>query len=133
MDLRTFSVSLSLVAIALLFIIGAIAAIAPAVLSRAFGLPIERGDPAIAYVRGLGVRDLALAIAMALFVGEYESGYLTVSFLCAITCVVALVDFASVLIARKGRFCAALFAHAGGAVLFALCAVLLYNAYPPCC
>lgn len=43
---------------------GALAALlilAPAAGSRLFGLPAE-GDPALAYVRALGVRDLALAL-----------------------------------------------------------------------
>jgi hypothetical protein len=99
-----------------LFLIGLCAVPFPALMSRAYGAPVD--DPAgFTLVRAMGLRDVALGAALlALLLKSNLDG---VAVVLAVTGALSLVDFALV-VAFQRRLIPQLVVHASG---FVLCAV----------
>lgn len=95
----------------------------PALLSRAYGAPVE-GPAGLTLVRAMGLRDLALGVAAAvLLLRDNLEG---VAVILAVTSGLSLLDFVLVLALRKALL-PLLIQHATGCVLGAAGAVLLFS------
>ena len=119
--------------------VGIVATTFPIPLSSAYGIPIERGNPALAYVRATGMRDIALAVFLAfvLLLHRNQTAAVFCYFLMALAAFdqavvlfalrarVADVSFADASHVERRRLAMAVTAHMGGVILFLICALLL--------
>lgn len=105
----------------MLIAVGVLALIAPAMLSRSYGVPVE-APPALAYVRATGARDLILGAIFSANVYLHDGLVLFVLALGGIA--LSLADFSIAFGFARG-FRSEQLAHIGGALGFALIAALL--------
>lgn len=117
-----------------LAVVGFVGALFPVPLSSAYGVPIERGNAALAHVRAAGMRDVVLAIFLALVMLLHDNEF-AASF-CDFLAALAAFDLAVVAFGirkrvidaspeERRRLALSVCAHAGGVVLFLVSALLL--------
>jgi hypothetical protein len=104
--------------------IGAGALVAPRLASQQFGIVLE--DPrALAFIRALGARDLAIGILLLLLAGAGRRELL--AWAMAASALIALVDYAVVSAAGAGRTARALHAIGGITMLLAALAIAILD------
>ncbi len=134
MSVHVVALVLPWIATVFLAAVGIFAVTFPVPLSNAYGIPIERNSAALVYVRATGMRDVALAIflALALLLHRNQFAALFCYFLMALAAFdLSVVSFAlrarvaDALLAERRRLAMAVAAHTGGVILFLICALLL--------
>ena len=115
-------VTLSYLAAIALLVIGALALVAPGILSQSYGVAVD--DPrAFVYVRATGARDVLLGLILV--ASAYLGDILQLMIICSAGLVLSLADFLIAFLASGRRLAPQLFAHLGGIVGFAIILALL--------